>query len=98
MLAIEEFENVIHPWSVRAMLERAQASSRQILVTTHSETVVNAVKDPGSLFIVEHDDRKGTIVTPARQREAALDAILAESGQNLGDVWMDGSLGGVPGL
>lgn len=97
ILAIEEPENAIHPWSVRAMLERAQVSSRQILLTTHSETVVNAVKDPGSLLIVENDDRKGTIVTPARNREAALDTILAESGQKLGDVWMDGSLGGVPG-
>lgn len=98
LLAIEEPENAIHPWSVRAMLERAQASpARQILITTHSETVVNAVVDPGSLFIVENDDRKGTLVTPARDKEQALDTILAETGQKLGDVWMDGTLGGVPG-
>jgi len=98
ILAIEEPENAIHPWSVRAMMERAQAlPNRQVLITTHSETVVNAVQDPGSLFIVENDDRKGTLVTPARDKEAALDTILAETGQKLGDVWMDGSLGGVPG-
>lgn len=95
-LAIEEPENAIHPWSVRAMMGRAQASSRQVLVTTHSETVVNAVLDPASLFIVENDERKGTTVTPAQQKERALGAILAETGQGLGDVWMDGTLGGVP--
>lgn len=99
LLAIEEPENAIHPWSVRAMIERAQASAaRQVLITTQSETVVNAVRDPGSLFIVENDDRKGTLVTPARGKEHALDTILAETGQKLGDVWMDGTLGGVPGL
>ncbi len=98
LLAIEEPENAIHPWSVRAMIERAQASAaRQVLITTHSETVVNAVRDPGSLFIVENDDRKGTLVTPARGKEHALDTILVETGQKLGDVWMDGTLGGVPG-
>lgn len=97
LLAIEEPENAIHPWSLQLMIERAQASSQQVLITTHSGTVVDSVKDPASLLIVENDDRKGTIVTPARDRESALDTILAESGQKLGDVWMGGALGGVPG-
>ena len=97
LVAIEEPENAIHPWSLRFMMERAQGAAQQVLVTTHSETVVNAVSDPASLLIVENDDRKGTIVTRARDRESALDTILSESGQKLGDIWMDGSLGGVPG-
>ena len=97
VLVIEEPENAIHPWSVRSMIERAQMyPSRQILLTTHSETVVSAVKDPASLFVVENTDN-GTQVTPATEREAALASILKESGQKLGQVWMDGSLGGVPG-
>lgn len=97
ILAIEEPENAIHPWSVRSMIERAQVPlESQVILTTHSETVVNTVADPSSLFIVENDDRKGTLVTPALKKEAALAAILSESGQRLGDVWMDGSLGGVP--
>ncbi len=97
VLAIEEPENAIHPWSLRSMIERAQeVHNRQVLITTHSETVVNAVKDPDSLFIVENDDVKGTTVEPARDRETALDTILKETGQKLGDLWMGGSLGGVP--
>ena len=96
ILAIEEPENALHPWSVRKILERAQASSqRQVLVTTHSETVVNAVVNPESLFIVEANEQ-GTTVDPATSKETALSTILKESGQRLGDVWIDGSLGGVP--
>ncbi|OJH40357.1 hypothetical protein BON30_15120 [Cystobacter ferrugineus] len=94
---IEEPENAIHPWPLRKLITRAQNSSRQIILTTHSETVVNAVIDPETLFLVENENKKGTIVTPATERESALKAILEESGQKLGDVWLDGSLGGVPG-
>lgn len=97
LLAIEEPENAIHPWPLRKLIARAQQSSRHIILTTHSETVVNAVTNPETLFLVENDDKRGTIVTQATEREAALKAILEESGQRLGDVWLDGSLGGVPG-
>ena len=97
ILAIEEPENALHPWSVRKILERAQSGDEQrVLMTTHSETVVNAVADPDSLFIVEGDEDTGTTVTPATNKEKALRAILMESGQQLGDVWLDGTLGGVP--
>ena len=96
LLAIEEPENAIHPWSARSMIERAQErAERQVLVTTHSETVVNAIKDPASLYIVENGD-DGTTVTPAPDKESALGTILQETGQKLGDVWMGGTLGGVP--
>ena len=100
LLAIEEPENALHPWSVRRILERAQTptrgrAQRQLLITTHSETVVNAVRDPKSLFIVE-SGKNGTTVVPATTKETALESILKESGQQLGDVWMGGTLGGVP--
>ena len=97
LLAIEEPENAIHPWPLRKLIARAQQSSRQIILTTHSETVVNAVTNPETLYLVENDDKRGTVVTQATERETALKAILEESGQRLGDVWLDGSLGGVPG-
>lgn len=97
-LVIEEPENAIHPWSLRAMIERAQdpTLSRQLLLTTHSETVVNAVRDPAALLVVENGSR-GTTVTRALDREKTLASILKESGQRLGDVWVQGELGGVPG-
>lgn len=95
ILAIEEPENAIHPWAIRSLLAVAQDSPNCVILTTHSETVVDAIRDPSSLFIVEQGDN-GTTVTRATTRESALATILRESGQKLGEVWMDGSLGGVP--
>ncbi len=97
-LLIEEPENALHPWALRTILRRVQESPRPgpLLLATHSPTLIDAVEDPASLFIVENDDRKGTVVTPALTREKALRSILAESGQKLGEVWLGGLLGGVP--
>jgi predicted ATPase len=99
LLAVEEPENALHPWSLRAMVRRAQTRGpgRQLLLTTHSETVVNEVQDPAALFVVENSDERGTTVTPATERESALSSILKESGEKLGDVWIGGTIGGVPG-
>ena len=57
---------------------------------------MNAIQDPSALYVVENHDKHGTQVHPAREREESLDTILKETEQKLGDVWMDGSLGGVP--
>jgi hypothetical protein len=46
---------------------------------------------------VENLEEYGTTVTPALGREAGLQSILNESGQRLGEVWVQGTLGGVPG-
>jgi predicted ATPase len=98
LLAIEEPENALHPWSLRAMVQRAQrAGARQLLLTTHSETVVSSVEDPAALYVVENMDGSGTVLTPATDRETALATILKESGEKLGDIWIAGTLGGVPG-
>lgn len=97
-LLIEEPENALHPWALRTIIQRVQETPRPgpLLLATHSPTLIDAVEDPASLFIVENDDKKGTVVTPALTREKALRAILAESGQKLGEVWLGGLLGGVP--
>lgn len=98
VLAIEEPENALHPWALRKLMVRAQELPRTapLLLTTHSPTLVDAVIDPRALFIVENHPTKGTTIVQASQKEAALDAILADSGQGLGQVWMGGSLGGIP--
>ncbi len=93
ILAIEEPENAIHPWSVSEIVRLAQERSiqRQTLLTTHSPVVVDAVADPDSLYLVESKGTGGTTVIPARAAEHSIDAILRESGQELGAVWVDGS-------
>ncbi len=99
-LAIEEPENALHPWALKNIVERAQdlsSAEAPIILTTHSPVVVDAVRDVASLFIVETSEKKGTVVTPALSKEKALQSILADSGQKLGAIWLDGTLGGVPG-
>jgi predicted ATPase len=101
VLIIEEPENALHPWALNRIITDVQEDVRRaepLLFTTHSPILVNAVKQPESLFIVENHEEKGTLIFPALEKEAALKAILAESGQKLGDVWLDGTLGGVPGV
>jgi hypothetical protein len=96
ILAIEEPENAIHPWSIRVLMRRMQgAPRRQIVLTTHSVEVVNGVKDPDSLLVVEVGD-DGTRIVPASEKEEALRAILRDTGEGLGEVWKGGTLGGVP--
>lgn len=100
ILAIEEPENAIHPWALQKIIEHAQERlprAEPLLLTTHSSVVVDAIKDPASLYIVENTQKQGTKVTPALRKEAALRAILAEGGQKLGEVWLGGLLGGVSG-
>jgi predicted ATPase len=98
VLAIEEPENAIHPWPLRQMLGRAQATAIRgpLVITTHSPTVVDAVREPSSLYVVEQYGERGTTVTPAITKEKALDSILKESGKKLGEIWLEGGLGGVP--
>jgi len=98
-LAIEEPENALHPWALRKLLATAQKRevSGPLLLTTHSPVVVDAVTDPANLYIVEHSASAGTTVAAAVEKESALRAILSESGQTLGQVWLGGGLGGVPG-
>ncbi len=96
LLAIEELENAIHPWAIEVLLEKIQErQNRQIILTTHSVEVVNAIKDPNILFVCENS-AKGTTITKAINKESALVEMMSESGERLGDVWNAGSIGGVP--
>jgi len=97
LLVIEEPENAIHPWPLRSLVARMQDRRGQsnIIITTHSETVVNAIVDPSTLLIVEQGN-DGTVATRASDKSSALASILRDSGQQLGDVWLGGLLGGTP--
>lgn len=97
LLALEEPENAIHPWSISVLMDRMQRSHRrQLLLTTHSVEVVNQVKDPAALLICEAGV-DGTRIEAATSKQSALTNILKQSGQRLGEVWQSGEFGGVPG-
>ena len=52
-LVIEEPENSVHPWIIRSLIDacRDAAGDKQILVTTHSPVVINAV-DAGQVWVM----------------------------------------------
>jgi predicted ATPase len=99
ILAMEEPENAIHPWAQGTILRRAHELTtrgrRQVLVTTHSAVILDAIR-PGSLFVVAHDGVSSN-VTPAPRLRQDLERRLKETGMTLGESWQHGLLGGTPG-
>jgi predicted ATPase len=75
LLAIEEPENSVHPWGVRAIVQaaRAAAGKKQIFFTTHSPVVVNQLK-PEEIWVVQRPVAE-TKIDPLLK----LDSTLQES-------------------
>jgi predicted ATPase len=98
ILAIEEPERGIHPRRIRELLDhllRVTQSGTQVVLTTHSPTLLDEFRDtPESVLIFDRDE-KGTHVTRLSDRKDWADEL--KKGMPLGDLWYSGVLGGVPG-
>jgi predicted ATPase len=97
ILAIEEPERGIHPRRLRELLDhllRLTQSGVQVVLTTHSPTLLDEFRDsPESVLIFERDT-KGTHITRLSDRP---DWEKELKGAPLGELWYSGVLGGVPG-
>ncbi len=97
ILAIEEPERGIHPRRLRDLLDhllRLAQSGVQVVLTTHSPTLLDEFRDtPESVLIFDRDE-KGTHVTRLSDRP---DWAKELAGAPLGELWYSGVLGGVPG-
>ncbi len=97
LVAIEEPDRGIHPRRLREILDQLKTlanAGTQIVLTTHSPTLLDEFKDhPESVLIF---DRKGdeTSVTRLSDRPEWVKELQDVS---LGDLWYSGVLGGVPG-
>ena len=98
ILAIEEPERGIHPRRLRDLIDnllRLTKSGIQVVLTTHSPTLLDEFRDtPESVLIFDRDDT-GTHVTRLSDRKEWAEEI--QKGMPLGDLWYSGVLGGVPG-
>ncbi len=98
ILAIEEPERGIHPRRLRDLVDhllRLTQSGTQVVLTTHSPTLLDEFRDtPESVLIFDRDDT-GTHVTRLSDRKEWAEEI--QKGMPLGDLWYSGVLGGVPG-
>ena len=86
VVAVEEPENNIHPAALGDFVQYlVDASQRvQVLITTHSPTLLNFVEDPNSVCVVRRDDVAGTKVTRERNPQGVV-AALEASGFRLGE-------------
>ncbi|MGB0388766.1 MAG: AAA family ATPase, partial [Ardenticatenaceae bacterium] len=94
-LLIEEPEQSLHPWAIRAVMEhiREVACERniQVILTTHSPMVLERVY-PEEVRIVERSEQKGTIFKTIKEILPYSDIAMGE----VGELWVHGLLGGVP--
>jgi predicted ATPase len=97
VLAIEEPERGIHPRRIREVMDlllRLTQSGTQVILTTHSPTLLDEFRDtPESVLIFERDEQ-GTHVTRLSDRPDWVSEL--KQGAPLGDLWYSGVLGGVP--
>jgi predicted ATPase len=96
-IAIEEPERGIHPRRLRDLVDhllRLTKAGAQVVLTTHSPTLLDEFRDsPESVLIFDRDD-KGTHITRLSDRP---DWAAGLKGASLGELWYSGVLGGVPG-
>jgi predicted ATPase len=97
VLAIEEPERGIHPRRLRDLVDhllRLTRAGMQVVLTTHSPTLLDEFRDsPESVLIFDRDDQ-GTHITRLSDRP---DWAKELKGASLGELWYSGVLGGVPG-
>ncbi len=94
LLIIEEPEVCVHHGLLNSIivLVKSQSTKKQILISTHSDFVLDQVR-PSDVLVVERFVRKGTIVKKLSEELStndfeALKEYLEESG-NLGEFWKE---------
>lgn len=95
LLLIEEPEVCVHHGLLNSIISLilSQSSKKQIIISTHSDFVLDRLK-PDNLLIVTKEPHKGTIAKPltkalSKNDYKALKHYLSETG-NLGEYWKEG--------
>lgn len=96
LTAIEEVDHGLHPYALDVIVDALRSASKrtQILVATHSPTLVNRLR-PSELVVCDRNPETGASKIPALSTTALLRASHA-SGLGLGELWFSGAVGGVP--
>ena len=95
IIMIEEPEVSLHPWAVRILLDHIRevvvGRKVQVILTTHSEHVLEKVL-PDEVRVVSRSQENGSKFLRLDQILPGNDLIMGE----VGKLWVDGMLGGVP--
>lgn len=94
-IVIEEPENYLHPWACHSLVQyiRNTFTGRSCVLTTHSETMLNAIKPSEILVCTNHD---GFTKAERLPNVKELEKAIEQSGFGCGYHYISGSLGGVP--
>lgn len=96
LTVIEEIDHGLHPYALDILVDRLRAASSltQLLLTSHSPTLVNRL-EPEELVICRRDAETGASIIPALTADE-LHAAADESDLGLGELWFGGAIDGVP--
>jgi predicted ATPase len=92
LICIEETELVLHPHVLPKLADHLLAASKytQLIVTTHSDVLVDAMSEtPESIVVCEKQQG-----APTMTRLAAADLQVWLEKYRLGELWIRGELGG----
>lgn len=94
LTCVEEIDHGLHPHALDVIVERMREATErtQLLVATHSPTLVNRLR-PEELVVCERDEATGASLIPAISPQVVR-AMVEESELGLGELWFTGSLGG----
>ncbi len=94
--AVEEIDHGLHPYALDVIVDALRAASErtQLLVATHSPTLVNRL-EPNELIVCDRDPETGASRIPAVSADE-LAAAAQESHLGLCEFWFSGAVGGVP--
>ena len=105
LLCIEEPERGLHPYLLQQVVEllRGMAEGRigpkpmQVVIATHSAMLLEYAR-PEEVRFVDRDPQDGaTFVTAPPVDEEGWQETFEVYRRSLGDVWLSGAMGGVPG-
>jgi hypothetical protein len=105
LVAIEEPERGLHPWLLGEIVKILRGMSRgeigprrmQILLATHSAELLEFIEPEEVRFFDRKTDDGSVRVTEAPTKTPEWRSAFDEYRKSLGEAWLSGGLGGVPG-
>jgi predicted ATPase len=93
-LLLEEPENSVHPWIIRNLVAacRAVEKRKQILLTTHSPVLIDAVR-PSDVWLVWRDD-EGTHLKPLVELEPSIEQTWKDGTASISEYLDSGAFSG----
>jgi predicted ATPase len=105
LIAIEEPERGLHPFLMGELMTALRQLAHgtdgrrpmQILLATHSAGLLEFVEPKEVRFLHRSKDTGETLVRTAPTGDPTWLTVLKAYDNSLGDIWLSGGLGGVPG-